>query len=120
MVVETSPNNFQAWLNHGRVLEAEVSTSAAKQLAERFGGGPSSADWRHFGRFAGFTNPKPERQLSSGLHPFARLRSAAGGVYSHAAEFLAEIERKAQLANLQTMNRGSHVHMPGKSKRYNR
>jgi hypothetical protein len=44
-VVETSSNNFQAWLNHGRVLEAAVNTSAAKQLAERFGGDRSSADW---------------------------------------------------------------------------
>ena len=103
VAVETSPNNFQAWLNHGQVLQAEVSTRAAKELAELFGGDLSSADWRHFGRLAGFTNPKPERQLSSGLQPFARLRSAAGGVYSHAAEFLIEIERKVQLAQLQTM-----------------
>jgi hypothetical protein len=103
VVVESSPNNFQAWLNHGRILEAELSTRAAKQLAERFGGDPSSADWRHFGRLAGFTNPKPERKLSSGLQPFTRLRSAAGGVYLRAAKFLGEIERKAQLAKLQTM-----------------
>jgi len=82
VVVETSPNNFQAWLNHGRVLEAAMSTRAAKELAERFGGDPSSADWRHFGRLAGFTNPKRERQLPSGLRPFVRLRSAAGRVYS--------------------------------------
>ena len=89
VVVETSPNNFQAWLNHGQVLEATVSTRAAKQLADRFDGEPSSADWRHFGRLAGFTNPKPERQLPSGMRPFARLRSAKGRVYSQAAEFLA-------------------------------
>lgn len=91
VVVETSPNNFQAWLNHGQVLDAGTSTRAAKQLVERFGGDPSSADWRHFGRLAGFTNPKPERQLPSGLRPFARLRSATGRVYSKAAEFLAGI-----------------------------
>jgi hypothetical protein len=91
VVVETSPNNFQAWLNHGRVLDAATSTRAAKKLVERFGGDPSSADWRHFGRLAGFTNPKPERQLPSGLRPFARLRSATGRVYSKAAEFLASI-----------------------------
>jgi hypothetical protein len=60
VVVETSPNNFQTWLNHGQVLEATMSTRVAKHLAERFGGDPSSADWRHFGRLAGFTNPKPE------------------------------------------------------------
>ena len=91
VVVETSPNNFQAWLNHGQVLEATRSTRAAKHLAERFGGDPSSADWRHFGRLAGFTNPKQERQLSSGMRPFARLRSAKSRVYSKAAEFLARI-----------------------------
>jgi hypothetical protein len=103
-VVETSPNNFQAWLNHGHVLEAELSTGAAKELAERFGGDPSSADWRHFGRLAGFTNPKPERRLPSGLPPFTRLRSAAGGVYSRAAKFLAAIEHEQQVASLKTMD----------------
>lgn len=91
VVVETSPNNFQAWLNHGQVLEAATSTRAAKVLVERFGGDPSSADWRHFGRLAGFTNPKRERQLPSGLRPFARLLSATGRIYSKAAEFLADI-----------------------------
>jgi len=96
VVVETSPNNFQAWLNHGQILEARMSTRAAKQLAERFGGDPSSADWRHFGRLAGFTNPKPERQLPSGVRPFARLRSAKGPVYSQAAEFLAHIAEDEQ------------------------
>src|SRR6266849_436015 len=75
VVIETSSNNFQAWLNHGQVLEAAMSTRAAKALVERFGGDRSSADWRHFGRLAGFTNPKRERQLPSGLRPFARLRS---------------------------------------------
>jgi hypothetical protein len=96
VVVETSPNNFQAWLNHGQVLEATMSTRAAKHLAERFGGDPSSADWRHFGRLAGFTNPKPERQLPSGMRPFAKLRSAKGRVYSQAAEFLARISEDEQ------------------------
>jgi hypothetical protein len=91
VVVETSPNNFQAWLNHGQVLEAATSTCAAKALVERFGGDPSSADWRHFGRLAGFTNLKREPQLPSGLRPFTRLRSGTGRVYSRAVEFLAGI-----------------------------
>ncbi len=91
VVIETSSNNFQAWLNHGQVLEAAMSTRAAKALVERFGGDPASADWRHFGRLAGFTNPKQERRLASGLRPFARLRSATGRVYSMAAVFLAGI-----------------------------
>src|SRR6202521_412461 len=96
VVVETSPNNFQAWLNHGQVLEAAMSTRAAKALVERFGGDPASADWRHFGRLAGFTNPKRERQLPSGMRPFARLRSAKGRVYSNAAGFRCHISKDEQ------------------------
>jgi len=56
LVVETSPGNFQAWLNHGRILDKKTSTAAARVLAERFGGDPGAADWRHFGRLAGFAN----------------------------------------------------------------
>ena len=95
-VVESSPGNFQAWLKHGQVLTEALSTQAAKQLAERFGGDLGSADWRHFGRLAGFTNPKPNRRLASGLQPFARLLEASGKVYRQAPAFIAEI--KAALA----------------------
>jgi hypothetical protein len=101
VVVETSPNNFQVWLNHGQVLESAKSTRVAKLLAERFEGDPSSADWRHFGRLAGFTNPKPERRLPSGLQPFVRLRSAGGCVYSRAPEFLAGIRRTENRAPIE-------------------
>lgn len=90
-VVETSPGNFQAWLKHGEILNEATGTRAAQLLATRFGGDPGSADWRHFGRLAGFTNPKPERRLASGLQPFARLVEANGRVYGRAATFLAEI-----------------------------
>jgi hypothetical protein len=90
-VVETSPGNFQAWLKHGEVLDEVTSTRAAKLLAERYGGDPGSADWRHFGRLAGFTNPKPSRRLPSGLQPFARLLEAGGQVYPQAPVFIAEV-----------------------------
>ena len=89
--VETSPGNFQAWLKHGEMLDEAVSTRAAKLLAERFGGDLGSADWRHFGRLAGFTNPKQNRRLESGLQPFARLVEASGQVYSRAPAFIAKV-----------------------------
>jgi len=42
LVLETSPGNFQTWLNHGRILSDHTfSTQAAKELARRFGGDPS-------------------------------------------------------------------------------
>ena len=75
-VVETSPGNFQAWLKHAWTLTAQEGTVAAKILAERFGGDPNSADWRHFGRLAGFTNPKPQYRLQNGLYPYSQLKFA--------------------------------------------
>jgi hypothetical protein len=86
-VVETSRGNFQAWLKHGEVLDEVTSTRAAKLLSERYGGDLGSADWRHFGRLAGFTNPKLSRRLASGLQPFARLLEANGQTYRQAPRF---------------------------------
>ena len=99
-VVETSPGNFQVWLNHGRILfDRTFSTQAAKELARRFGGDPSSADWRHFGRLAGFTNQKPKRRLQTGLPPFVRLHECEGRTYTAAREFLEEVKSLAEKAS---------------------
>jgi hypothetical protein len=92
LVVETSPQNFQVWLNHGEILDRDLSTWAAKELAKRFGGDLSSADWRHFGRLAGFTNQKPKRLLSNGLAPFVRLHFCQGETYDTAREFLKAVK----------------------------
>ncbi len=86
VVVETSPGNFQAWLNHGKVLPKTESTIAARLLAQRFGGDQGAADWRHFGRLAGFTNRKEKYRQEDGRHPFVRLIEAeAERVHSQAA-----------------------------------
>ncbi|MGO9061414.1 MAG: RepB family DNA primase [Candidatus Binataceae bacterium] len=102
LVVETSPANFQAWLNHGRVLTCALSTQVAKDLARRFGGDPSSADWRHFGRLAGFTNQKPGRRLPRGLPPFVQLRQSRGGVYTAAPEFIEQVIALVERSGLRT------------------
>ena len=39
-------------------------------MAARYGGGPKSIDWRHFGRLAGFTNRKPQYADKAGRYPF--------------------------------------------------
>jgi hypothetical protein len=95
-LVETSPGNFQAWLKHERPLDREIAREAARALAERFGGDPSSASWRHFGRLAGFTNQKPSRRLASGRAPFVLLREAPGGTFSAAALLRGEAERRVE------------------------
>jgi len=78
-VVETSPGNHQAWV---RVSDAPLSkgegTAVARALAARFGGDLSSANWRHMGRLAGFTNRKEEHRQPDGRYPYVRLRDAGG------------------------------------------
>ena len=91
VVLETSPRNFQAWLWHGQILPKHLSTFAARLLASRFGGDPASADWRHYGRLAGFTNRKDKYRRKDGTFPYVRLHEATGAVYSKAVVFLAEV-----------------------------
>jgi len=77
--VETSSGNHQAWV---RVSDAPLSkgegTAVARALAERFGGDMNSANWRHMGRLAGFTNRKEEHRQPDGRYPYVRLRDAGG------------------------------------------
>ena len=96
LLVETSPGNFQAWLKHPKTLSKEVSTAAARALADRFGGDRGAADWRHFGRLAGFTNRKLKYQSAEGFFPFVRLIAAPGSTYSAADRFLAHVESKLE------------------------
>lgn len=92
VVLETSPGNFQAWLHHGQILPKPLSTFAARLLASRFGGDLASADWRHYGRLAGFTNRKDKYRRTDGTFPYVRLHEATGAVYSKATTFLAEVK----------------------------
>jgi hypothetical protein len=94
LVVETSPGNFQAWLKHSKALCRETSTAAARALAEQFGGDKGAADWRHFGRLAGFTNRKAKYQGDDGLFPYVRLVAASGTVYPNADRFIDQLEKK--------------------------
>ena len=90
-VVETSPGNFQAWLKHAQPLPKELSTLAAKLLAERFGADKGAADWRRFGRMPGFTNRKPKHQNARGLYPFARLVACSRDSFPQAEAFHREL-----------------------------
>jgi hypothetical protein len=95
-VVETSPGNFQAWLHHGQKLERSLSTSVAKALAKEFQGDLGSADWRHFGRLAGFTNRKEKYRQPDGHFPYVLLLEASGSPYAAAKRFVADVESKTR------------------------
>lgn len=92
LVVETSPMNFQAWVRVSyQTVAPQVVTQAAKLLAKRYGADRASADYRHFGRLAGFTNPKPTYAQQNGRFPFVLLReSSKGKIASRGADLIAE------------------------------
>ena len=96
LVVETSPGNFQAWLNHGRVLVKSESTAVARALAQQFGGDPGAADWRHFGRLAAFTNRKAKYQDERGVYPYVRLVESSGKTYSAREQFVADVQARLE------------------------
>jgi hypothetical protein len=74
LVVETSPGHQQAWVRvtSGSVMPA-WATAVARWMARQYGADPASADWRHLGRLAGFTNRKPARLQPNGLPPWVRV-----------------------------------------------
>jgi hypothetical protein len=97
-VIETSPGNYQAWLKHPERLPKDLGTAVARALARQFGGDKGAADWRHFGRLAGFTNRKPKYQGPDGLFPFVRVIEATGCTYSEAERFLVGVRRETDEA----------------------
>ncbi len=95
-VVETSPGNHQAWVRvSDTALSNEEGTAVARDLAERYGGDMSSANWRHMGRLAGFTNRKDEHTQPDGRHPYARLHDAGGERAADAPAILARAQVRA-------------------------
>src|SRR5215469_6904338 len=115
LVVETSPRNYQAWLKHPEQLHKELSTAAARTLAEKFGGDRGAADWRHFGRLAGFTNRKQKYRQQNGLFPFVRLVHSDGEVYPKATEFLHQIEAQVEILRRDTERRRPLANSPSRS-----
>jgi hypothetical protein len=85
LVLQTSPGHLQAWIQVAiAALEPCIATAVARQLARDYGGDPSSADWRHMGRLAGFTNQKPIRRNHRGDAPWVKIVHAQAGLAPNA------------------------------------
>ena len=77
VVLASSPGHLQAWIHVSTSpLEPSLATAIARQLARQYGGDPASADWRHLGRLAGFTNQKPARRSGCGYAPWVKILHA--------------------------------------------
>jgi hypothetical protein len=103
VVLQTSPGHFQAWIQVSAVcLEPAVATVIARQLAHIYGGDLASADWRHLGRLAGFTNQKPLRRQGNGYAPWVQLVQAQVGLATNGPLLLKTAERQIQCARTVT------------------
>lgn len=79
VVVQTSPGRWQAWIRVSREpLPPSLATHIGRRLAQIYAADLASADWRHLGRLAGFTNRKPQRRQRDGLAPWVKLIHARG------------------------------------------
>jgi len=70
LTVETSPGNWQAWIDLGESATTEERKLIARKYAREYDADIGSADGRHNGRLPGFTNRKPDHQNKIGLYPF--------------------------------------------------
>jgi hypothetical protein len=74
VVVRSSARREQAWVRiAAECVSTAVATASARRLAVRYGADPASAEWRHLGRLAGFTNRKSEHRDDRGLAPWVRV-----------------------------------------------
>lgn len=114
VVLQTSPGHLQAWIQVSAVcLGPAVATVIARQLAHTYRGDLASADWRHLGRLAGFTNQKPLRRQSNGYGPWVRLLHAQVGLATKGALLVQAAERHIRhLSSTVTANGSSPTPRP--------
>jgi hypothetical protein len=90
--IETSPGNYQAWVKlSDKPLSADVRRVAAQALAKHYEGDPNSADSRHYGRLAGFTNQKPQH-AKNGRQPYVLAHDCPGKASENAYKLISEVQ----------------------------
>src|SRR5260370_23452608 len=94
LVLQTSPGHLQAWVQvSAPPLEPAVASQIGRLLARAYGGDIASADWRHLGRLAGFTNQKPSRRQHSNFAPWVKILHAQHGLASDSASLIETAQR---------------------------
>lgn len=100
LVVETSPNNLQAWYNFGEVMSDETQRGMLKALSAKLENAGYSCDKAALtvergGKLPGFTNRKPSREFEKNgvlQAPYVKLTEAVGRVVTRADEMLKKVK----------------------------
>ena len=111
LIVETSPKNYQAWVKVAQDAPAGHRGVIARKLAREYDADPASADSRHYGRLAGFTNRKDKHTTRIGYQPWVLLRESKGKTATAGPELMQQAgqvldsikrqqERTARLAEI--------------------
>lgn len=120
LLVESSPQNYHGWLRADVSNQTpEFATACCKVLAERYQADINSADWRHFGRLAGFTNQKPKYVNEKGYQPFVKIAGtskktseASGWLEEKAMDYIAKKEQE-RIALAQKLKEGAKTSIGG-------
>ncbi|WP_171238321.1 DNA-primase RepB domain-containing protein [Ruegeria sp. HKCCA5763] len=107
-VVETSPDNFQAWVTlSGRNHTLDVHAAACRILAEQYAGDRGSAKPTQHGRVPTTRNPKPSRALEDGTPPLVLLHQDRHHTprLRFNSRLLAEARERAALTKTQASER---------------
>lgn len=89
ITLESSPHNYHGWIKISDHSIAEaVATFACKLVARKYNSDIDSADWRHYGRLAGFTNRKPKHIQENGKQPFVLLITANSKLAKNSSELI--------------------------------
>lgn len=95
--IETSPGNYQAWVKLSeKSVDAEVRREVALDLAKAYGGDLNSADSRHYGRLAGFTNQKPQH-CRDGRQPYVLAHDCSGTVAKSTERHLEGVKERMDI-----------------------
>ena len=111
LVLETSPGNYQAWVRvrekEATPLSRDEANETARSLAHHYQGDLNSADCRHYGRLAGFTNQKEKYTREDGKKPFVKLIEAVQRVATKGAELLERV--REYLVEREKTRRVEHI-----------
>lgn len=111
ILMETSPNNYQAFLKLSKMPEnREDALLICRTLAETFQADMGAAKPEQVGRMPFFTNRK-EKHFKNGKYPFVKLHKAE----NRTSNYIPEVSRQGRACAIETI-----ISKPQKSKDYDR